>query len=385
MSGTATGRGDFEVRRLLPPAVLALAVVTAAPFLGQLRNLLFERLPPQVVGFGTAVFAVLVAAAFVTALARIRQRRWLRYGGLALALALVWLQVVGLATGIPEVDVVERVHVLEFGMLALLFYRAFRPLSGAAAGLGAFLATLLAGILDEWLQWFVASRVGEAGDVGLNAAAAATGVVFALSLWPPLGRPWRPAPAERRALVALAVVVVLGFGGFYHCAHLGYLVRDEPEGLVFRSWYSPQELPAVAAERARRWAAGDLPSLDPLDHEDYFFVEGTSHVAHRNASLTAGDARTAWKEQRILERYYAPVLEQRGLHSGEALDLEPAHREDLRRQAGRLGGRAYSSPVLADRIILTPSKPAWWTGVGTAVAALLLAAVAGARPGAGRR
>ena len=358
----------------------------AAPFLGQVRNVLFAWLPPQALGLGTALFAVLVAGAFVAAVVRIRRRRWQRYGGLALALGLVWLQVVGFATGIPEVDVVERVHVIEFGLLALLLYRALRPLGGGAAAAATVLAALLVGILDEWLQWLVASRVGDAGDVGLNAAAAATGVVFAVSLSPPFGRRWRPAPAERSALAALAAVVVLVFGGFYHCAHLGYLVRDEAQGLVFRSWFSPQELPAAAAERTRRWDAGDLPSLAPLDREDYFFVEGTSHVAHRNASLTAGDVATAWNEQRILERYYAPVLERRGLHSGEALDLEPEHREDLRRQAGRRGGRAYTSPVLADRIRAAPSKPAWWTGVAAAAAILLLVAVVpGARAGSSRR
>ncbi|HVS01498.1 MAG TPA: VanZ family protein [Thermoanaerobaculia bacterium] len=369
----AAGGAGLHWPRLAAAIAFSAAIIAVAPFLGRLRDLVFARLPSHALLLGTVAFGALVAGAFLVAVARIRRRRWLRYGGLALCLALVWAQVSGFSTGIPAVDVVERLHIVEYGLLALLFYRAFRALRGAAAVALTSLAGILVGVLDEWLQWLVASRVGEVGDVWLNAAAVGTGLLFAICLLPPAGLQWRMAAAERSAVAALAAVTVLVFGGFYHCAHLGYEVHDPAQGVTFRSWHSAEELAAVAAQRARRWSAGRLPTLDPLSREDYYFVEGTSRVAHRNASLQWGDVGSAWSEQRILERYYAPVLAQRGLASGEPLDLPDDQRAELERRAQGLAPVPYSSPVLADRIVLV-AKPLWWTAVAVLAAALLAAA-----------
>jgi hypothetical protein len=37
--------------------------------------------------------------------------------------------------------------------------------------------------------------------------------------------------------------------------------------------------------------------------------EGVTHVQERNEQLTAENVGAAWKENRILEKYYAPVLD----------------------------------------------------------------------------
>lgn len=369
--GGAPPLAAFAGRRLAPPLLLAVAIVATAPFLGTLRDLLFDRLGQRAVLLGTGVFVVLVAIAFLVAVVRVRRHRLLRYAGLAVCLGLVWAQVAGFSTGIAEVDLVERVHVLEYGLLAALFWRAFQPLGLGTATVLAVLSGTLVGIVDEWLQWSVASRVGEAGDVAMNTAATGTGALFALILFLPAGARRRPNRPERAAIAALAAIVVLVFAGFFHCAHLGDEHRDRELGVAFRSWHSAAELAGAAEERGRRWRAGRLPTLSPLDAEDYYFIEGTSHVAHRNSSLHHGDVLSAWAEQRILERYYAPVLEQRGLHSGEPLDLPPEQREALESSAELLPPSLYSSPVLVDRIVMAPGEAAWWVGSGALAAALL--------------
>lgn len=358
-------------RRLALPGSFAVAVVAAAPFLGRLRDALFERMPARALDLATLAFAVVLAGAFLLSVARIRERRWLRYAGLAVCGVLVWLQLAGFATDVPEVDVVQRIHVLEYGLLAVLLFRAFRPLGGSTAVPLTLLSGTFVGILDEWVQWLVASRVGEAGDVALNGAAVATGTLFALCLMVPTGLAARPDPRRRAAIAAACAVVVATFGGFYHCAHLGHEIRDPGAGWIFRSWFSEEELSALARERARRWRQGRLPTLAPTDAEDYYFVEGTFRVAYRNTSLERGAVVAAWMEQRIVERHYAPVLEQRGLHSGEPLDLGAGARRQLRRRAEAIGlPSIYRSPVLADRIVVTPSKRQWWIAIG-AVSALL--------------
>lgn len=355
-------------RRMILPAALAVSIIAVAPFMGRLRDALFQRMPTRALELAGLVFAVVLGGAFLGAVISIRERRWLRYGGLVACGLLVWLQIAGFATGIPEVDVVERMHVLEYGLLAVLLYRALLPLGGSSSVVLSFLGGTLIGILDEWVQWLVASRVGEVGDVWLNASATATGLLFGLCLWPAANLVAWPGPRRRAEMAAMTGLTILVFGGFFHCAHLGYEIRDPEEGWVFRSWYSPEELSAVARQRARRWAMGHLPTLEPMDAEDYYFVEGTSHVAHRNESLEHGRVGAAWMEQRILERYYAPVLEQRGLGSGEPLDYAPEQRRDLRRRA-EAGGlpSAYRSPVLADRIVVSPSKAEWWLAIGAVV------------------
>lgn len=365
-----TDRG-FHGRRLAPPLFLAAVVVAAAPFLGTVRDQVLDRLPASFLDFALFAFGILLAGLLLAGVARIRRYRALRYAGIALCALLVWLQMVGFATDIPEVDVVERIHILEYGLLSLLFYRGLRPLGGVSSFLLAILSATLVGLCDEWLQWLVASRVGDVRDIGLNASAAGTGALFAACLLSPGGKRRRPDPAGPAAIFGLAAVTTLVFGGFYHCGHLGYEILDRDEGVTFVSWHTEQELREVADERARRWRSGRLPTLDPTSREDYFFLEGTSHVAHRNASLQRGDFVSSWMEQRILERYFAPVLEQRGLRSGEALDLSDRQRDDLRRRAALRGLPAtYRSPVLRDRIAVAPSKPVWWTAI-VSVAAIL--------------
>jgi hypothetical protein len=64
------------------------------------------------------------------------------------------------ADGRPDVDVVERFHFVEFGVITLLFYRAWRPLNDLSIVVLPLLAGLLVGTLEEWFQWFIPVRVG---------------------------------------------------------------------------------------------------------------------------------------------------------------------------------------------------------------------------------
>lgn len=365
---------SFRPRRLLPPVLLAAAVIAAAPFLGVLRDALLAAFPRRALLVVTALVAAVALAALAWAIGRIRERRALRWGGLAACAVLVAAQVVGFATGNASVDVVERIHIVEYGLLAALFYRAFLPLGGAAAPLLAWVAAGLVGTLDEWVQWLVPTRVGDVGDVALNFAAAGTGTLFALCVAPPSpgGGGLLPEP-PRRALAALAAVAVLALAGLWHVAHLGYAIRDEALQVTFLSSYTAEQLPRVAAERARRWQT-DPPTLHPLAREDRYFTEGTWRVAHRNAHFHAGRLLAAWREQLVLERYYAPVLARRGLASGAPLDLATHDRARLARAGMRRPDARYESPVLADRIALWPSKRQLWVGAGALAAGLLAVA-----------
>ena len=46
-----------------------------------------------------------------------------------------------------------------------------------------------------------------------------------------------------------------------------------------------------------------------LGREDHYLTEGLWHVQRRNQAWDSADAAAAWRENRILEKFYAPVLD----------------------------------------------------------------------------
>ncbi|MDI9630817.1 MAG: VanZ family protein, partial [Acidobacteriota bacterium] len=174
-----------RARRALAAALaMGVALLAVAPFLGILRDLLIARLPRAFAPVLLAGFALAAGGALLLAALRIRERRAARYAALALAVALAAALLGLFRTGLAEVDAVERIHVLAYGLLAFLFARAFAPRRDLSAYLLAFLATALCGILDEWVQWLVPTRVGDIRDVGLNAGAAVPGLLVAWAAAP---------------------------------------------------------------------------------------------------------------------------------------------------------------------------------------------------------
>lgn len=86
----------------------------------------------------------------------------------------------------------ERIHLLQYGVLNVLVYGALR---GRLHGFGCHLVTVLlvtlAGAGDEYVQHLRPNRVGDWGDVVLNAVSAllAQGVILSLSPAKAVGRP----------------------------------------------------------------------------------------------------------------------------------------------------------------------------------------------------
>jgi hypothetical protein len=103
---------------------------------------------------------------------------------------------------------------------------------------------------------------------------------------------------------------VVLFALFFLTVHVGHEVQDAEIG-AFRSRYTAAELAALARARAERWR--DQPPLAQrrLSREDQYLSEGLWHVQRRNQAWSAGDVATAWRENRILEKFYAPILDAR--------------------------------------------------------------------------
>src|ERR1700704_1758742 len=130
--------------RLLAAAVgFAIVIVLGSPFVGALRAAIASAFPGHVRAIIGGAVAAAIAAPLVTALARIRDRRRLRYLALGIALVAGALFARVLSSGDPNTDVVEDFHFVEYGILTLLFYLAWRPIDDVSV----LVLPLFAGLL----------------------------------------------------------------------------------------------------------------------------------------------------------------------------------------------------------------------------------------------
>jgi VanZ like family len=149
----------------------ALAVVTAifsaAVFAGSLVDVIGAE---KILAIAFASGLVLAIAA-VVGLALGRQPR--AEGWVALGVAATYLMI-GVRAGVPAL---ERTHLFEYGILAVLLYEAMveRKANGAAViapWVFAVVGAALLGWVDEAVQSFVPDRVYDTRDVVVNAVAA---------------------------------------------------------------------------------------------------------------------------------------------------------------------------------------------------------------------
>jgi VanZ family protein len=352
-------------------AMLASAIVIlSSPFMGQLQSTLRRSLTTKnyVLLFGVGLLAA-VGAAMCAGFMRIRERRFQRLSMLAVALlaggAYMWAN----ATPYAEVNAVERVHFVEYGLIGFLFYRAFKSAGDPAIVLLPLLAGFVVGTLDEFLQWFIPGRVGEAHDVFLNLASIACGLLFALAVDPPVTftARWRAGSIRRVALAASMASIV--FALFVSDVHLGYVIDESGIG-EFRSHYTPAQLSALQADRAARWKSDPPRTLHRLSQEDQYLDEGLWHVRRRNLSEPA----EAWRENLILEKYFVPVLDTPTYASPNGNRWPPEQRADieLRVAATPIAFVSSAQPV---PILAWPKTVYWMVVTAVALAAVSLAAI----------
>ncbi len=218
-----------------------------------------------------------IAAAVIAVATRIREHRARRYGALLLAIGGALAYVAAFRTGNAEVDVVEAFHFVEYGALATIFYRAWRHAADARCLAFPLLAGLAVGILDETLQWFIASRVGEAHDVALDLAAVSCGLLVALALDPPPRSVMTLGRAAARQLGAFGVAVLVLLAAFVQAVHVGHEIHD-PEIGVFLSRYDAATLHRLADDRRETWRNGLPANTGRFAREDQYLTEALWHV-----------------------------------------------------------------------------------------------------------
>ena len=347
----------MSLRYFILALSLSAALVLSAPFIGQIRNEIRTRFPGQFVLILGSVIGVSIMTALAVALIRIRERRVMRYGVIACALVLGAGYALWTAKPDPQVNAVERFHFVEYGLITLLFYKAWRPLGDGGVVLLPVVAALTVAIVEEWFQWFIPGRVGALEDVLLNWAAILCGLLFSLGLDPPSRLTLRVGRQSRRQLGIAAATAILLFGMFFDSVHLGHEIRDREAG-SFTSIFTAPELLAQAKDRAVRWRADPPVDRTRLAREDQYRTEGIQHVRRRNEAWAASDFNAAWRENRILETYYDPVLET-GHRWAPEHRADAAHRFESLSPTDATSNSPYMSAAYPYVIYTWPASRFW--------------------------
>ena len=356
-----TARHAVRVRAMafVVACLVSAVLVLSAPFVGRIRGQIRTAFPGQFVAIVGGGVAIAIGGALLLALIRIRERRRLRYVLLALSLACGVAYSSATRTGNAEVDAVEHFHFVSYGIVTLLFYRAWRPLGDGAIFVLPVLSGLMVGALDEWFQWFIPNRVGELRDVFLNAAAIATGLLFSVGVDPPERFTVSAGVYSRTRIRRVLAATIVVLAAFVSVVHLGHEVRDGER--TFKSIYSAEELDALAADRRTRWRTDPPIILKRLSAEDQYMSEGLWHVQRRNRAWEAGDARTALAENLILERFFAPVLDTPSFVSRTGHRWSAEHRAEAEARMRQSGASAthFVSDAHTYPIFTWPHRAFW--------------------------
>jgi hypothetical protein len=93
-------------------------------------------------------------------------------------------------------------------------------------------------------------------------------------------------------------------------------------------------------------------------------------VRRRNEATAAGDVFAAWRENRILETLYTPVLDPPSSISRAGFRWPAAQRVDVERRA-QDDGRASPSEAEPDRIHVWP-KSTFWMAIALVIAVTIV-------------
>ena len=368
--GALTPEPPAPRRALVVAGAASVALVLAAPGLGSARSALRAAFPGAFSRLIEGGLALAALAAFGLAVARIRTHRLQRYGLLAAALVIAWAYSTLTGSPDPAIRAVERVHFVSFGLIAWLFLRVWRDRQDASAIVAPALAAFVVGVGDEAFQWFLPARVGELADVVLNAAAIACGLLVGSAITPPADPLGRWIGESVRLVARLVAVTIVALAAFTHAVHLGHRIAVPGVG-AFDSRYTASRLAQLDTGRGERWRHEGPPLVRPprFSREDQYMTEGLQHVQARNEAWARGDAFTAWRENAILERHFAAVLDTPSYVSRTGHRWPAAHRADA---AARVDGRSADAFVSAAFPYPIYRWPAWALWLPTLAAAALL-------------
>jgi hypothetical protein len=102
----------------------------------------------------------------------------------------------------------------------------------------------------------------------------------------------------------------------------------------------------MSADRARRWKTHPPATLRRFSREDQYLAEALWHIQRRNDVEAEGGIWATWKENLILEKYFAPVLDIPTFATPGGARWPPEQRRNVAAAAAAVAGageRTYAS------------------------------------------
>ncbi|MCU0610565.1 MAG: VanZ family protein [Candidatus Eisenbacteria bacterium] len=347
-------------------------------------------------GFSMSVWGLFAAAGIWFAVWAARQHVLRSRRRLAiLATACAAYAVMILRLDVP----VERIHYLEYGLVAVLALRAFEMATPDAGSYAlACLYVMALGLVDEAMQWILPTRVGEFRDVAINLSAGLLGLLLVVAARP---QPFRRVHRQSAGRVLRwSAGVLAGSAAFLTFIHgFGYRHRSSAHA-EFRSVFAPGafedagRLPEAVAyrefpdspvshpgDRPSAWVRQRILQWQKLRHPTAaaYNFEAWRHRQLRDALKNPRYAqyRESLEEERILTTFYRAYAD----HHELALSVG---RKQQYEKLPFAEGSSYMSPT--QELLITWVRPAtFWAGAIMVSLGLLTAGLLLGRSPAGTR
>jgi VanZ family protein len=362
---TTSPRSSTAVRWAAVIGWIAL-IYTTIPFVRLLQTWFTAHWDRALIGHAVVAVLVVTTVTVLVALRRLASRPSLATAAWLAVIAAVYTWWAISLRRIPE----EAVHLLEYGVLGVLLYRALRPrIPDVTVYVVTALIGLLVGSIDEVIQWITPRRFFDFRDIFLNSGSCTLALAAVWRIEGPSPEPVTARSLRRVARWAIAVValyvVVLSvtptrvqrwadrFPGVTflqspdnEMAEYGHR-HVLPEIGQFKSRFTIEQLRAEDTTRAEEVAAildrypdrryGRFlrevpPQLDPFAHEARVHISSRDHHLRKQTEFPEGShearhhASAALRQHQILEGFFRNTL-----HSS-SYDLPPATIERLEQQ-----------------------------------------------------
>jgi VanZ family protein len=358
-------------------AIGVLVIYCTIPVARALREFIAEQVGLDLFLYVTATLALIAG---VMAFINLRRRRLPTDAYLFLFIIIsAFMAYIYQLRDIPE----EAIHVAEYGAIGILVYRALAHRTrDFSIYIMATLIVGMIGVLDEYIQWIVPSRVFDLRDIRTNFIAGGMGqLAIVAGLRPRIIVGLPNSKSWSRLCYTLALGLMLLVLGFLNTpqriawyaseipaisflldsksmmVEYGYLYQDEEIG-IFRSRFSPDELKRLNAQRGIEVAGildeyirgkGYRQFLSRFTvPRDAYAHEAGVHLFRRNRYFDRAQKSNtdqgvqfniAYRENQILSRYFPEAISKSGHSWSEELEQKARNhaRETTR----------YDSPVSA--------------------------------------
>lgn len=290
----------------------SVLIILTAPYVGFFRDYLWGEHRELYEPILRTVFYICTGLFLFYCLRTIRDKILERYlwliGIIAFLAAGMWV----LRTSMSSVNLIEKIHLVEYGLLGIAAFGFFRNFSfRRIIHFYSILFVFLVAICDEAFQHVLAIRTGEFRDVLINLLAGITSQLFIILVVRPAylkGRTWRIRLPEFFTMMSLLILMV---GSFIYYVQSGYLIQTGAG--AFYSYHAPEELLEVNRRKKLEGMARMQEQLKTQEGlwalEDFYLTEAKRHLNRRNFLASLNDLEPAYCENTILEKYYSAHLE----------------------------------------------------------------------------